>query len=142
MNFRKNTRTGSTFIDHLTLGLGRLLMSRATHPRQNFVECPPPPPGYPHGEWKYVRPYPHPPCVTFILTKTGGMSELHAHSRDSDAHSPSVTFHVKRMCIIMANWGEAHGECISSRVMHMVYIKCALFLQKWSNLAFTGDSII
>ena len=45
MNYKNNSWTRSIFSDHLTLGLGRLLVSRAAQPRQKFQECPLPPGG-------------------------------------------------------------------------------------------------
>ena len=35
MNFKENSRTGSSFSDHFTVGLGGPLMSRAAQPRQD-----------------------------------------------------------------------------------------------------------
>ena len=43
INFGRNSRTGSIFRDHLTLGTGRLLTSQAAQPRQ-FPRVHPPPP--------------------------------------------------------------------------------------------------
>ena len=43
-NVYKELRNLVDFSDHITLGLGRLLISRAAQPHQKFQELPPPPP--------------------------------------------------------------------------------------------------
>ena len=40
MNFRRTSRTGLIFSDHLTLGLGRLQMLRAAQTCQKFADGP------------------------------------------------------------------------------------------------------